>query len=664
MSYNRGNNMYRDGGRRSNDFGGGGRRSVAGGGGGGNYRSNFGSYNSSMNPWEGGMVPGRGGGGGGSGHMQGSGQGDLLSQLASPEAQLALASNLINKLINQQSAPSLLNLGNMGSSGGHMSSYNDGYGNSRNFMDRRRGRMDQRRTEPYNKSGMYRRMDSDRRNLGRDRVNSDRKTSFAKSPKTQDDKDKKDKDAEKANGDVKVDSADDSKREEGKEEESKEEEKMLDPIPPALLYCHVCCKNMWDEISFTKHMKGRPHQLMMDGMNEKYKLKVDLLRHEMRLAEKQREMELDRKKRHGMKIYNHPREYCAMCDLHFHGNLISHRKNIRHQKLKAFLHPKCSHCDKEFSTRLEWDDHRLTFPHLQKVAEFRRLTKPHVKDDEFDIDELVNPDIINCGDTVAKEVPVINRHDSDEDISVEPKDDPKEKEKEIKTEPKDEDEKEEGKAEETKEEKKEPEVPQGLDVDPLSLPKYNSAVVIGKDLLKPVSGYVCQVCNRFLQGDEEAQVHCRTLAHHTNYCNVVRAKARITNRRKRSQGNKDGKADDDKNEPEKADENADDSKLDISADDEGNWKRRKTNSNENTEVKMELDESKNEEESKEEENDSSVWEDVDKDIDAVYDEVSKDLEENADEDQEDEATSSPSAKRTSTRARGNSRGRRGGKRGK
>ncbi|KAG8336711.1 Zinc finger protein [Homalodisca vitripennis] len=122
-----------------------------------------------------------------------------------------------------------------------------------------------------------------------------------------------------------------SHREEGKDDESKEEEKKKIPIPAALLYCHVCSKNMWDEISFTKHLKGRPHQHMMDGLNEKYKLKVDLLRHELRLAEQQREMDLERRQRQGAKVFQHPREYCAMCDLHFYGHLISHRKNIRHQ---------------------------------------------------------------------------------------------------------------------------------------------------------------------------------------------------------------------------------------------------------------------------------------------------------------------------------------------
>jgi len=407
------------------------------------------------------MVPGRSG----NSMLPSQGQNDLLSQLTSPEAQLALASNLITKLITQQQAvPSLLNLGNMGSGGG-MSSYNDSYGNNRSFQDRRR-RMDQRRPEPYNKSGMNRRMENDRRNLGRNRMGSDnrtgyeRKTPVSKSPKVQKEELKKDKEAEKPNGDVKTESTDDSIREAEKKDEesissqSKENEKESKPIPipAALLYCHVCSKNMWDETSFTKHLKGRPHQLMMDGLNEKYKLKVDLLRHEMRLAEQQREMELERKQRQGLKMYNHPREYCAMCDLHFYGNLISHRKNVRHQKLKAFLHPKCSHCNKEFSTRLEWDEHRLQFSHLEKVAEFRRANKPDMKDDDFDIDELVNPDSVNCGEMVNKEIPVLIRSHSEEDITGELREEPLKEREDNKKEVKEEDGKEDSKTEEKKDE--------------------------------------------------------------------------------------------------------------------------------------------------------------------------------------------------------------------
>lgn len=93
MSYNRGNR--RDGGRRSGDFGGGGvgRRS-------GSYGRNYDNYMSSqVNPWEGGLPPG--GNRGGAGLLPSPNQPDLLSQLSSTEAQLAIASNLINKIFNQ-----------------------------------------------------------------------------------------------------------------------------------------------------------------------------------------------------------------------------------------------------------------------------------------------------------------------------------------------------------------------------------------------------------------------------------------------------------------------------------------------------------------------------------------------------------------------------------
>ncbi|XP_054274086.1 zinc finger protein on ecdysone puffs-like [Macrosteles quadrilineatus] len=619
MSYNRG--MRRDSGRRSEFGGGGGNRR-----GGGNYMSSYDNYNSNMNPWEGGMVPGRSG----SSMLGSQGQGDLLSQLTSPEAQLALASNLITKLISQQqSVPSLLNMGNMGSGGG-MSSFNDSYGNNRNFQDRRR-RMDQRRTEPYNKSGMNRRMDSDRRNLGRNRTGYERKTPVSKSPKAQKEENKKDKEAEKPNGDVKTEPTDVSKREEKKEEETesshpKEAEKETKPIPipAALLYCHVCSKNMWDEISFTKHLKGRPHQLMMDGLNEKYKLKVDLLRHEMRLAEQQREMELERKQRQGLKIYNHPREYCAMCDLHFYGNLISHRKNVRHQKLKAFLHPKCSHCNKEFSTRLEWDEHRLQFSHLEKVAEFRRATKPNMKDDDFDIDELVNPDSVNCGEMVNKEIPVLVRSHSEEDITGELKEEPlKERE----------DAKKDGKeGEEKKEEEKENEMAQGIDIEPSKLPKYIPSVPVGKDLVIQVTGYMCRVCSRFIQSEEECKVHCRTLSHYNNYCNTVRAKARIMGRKKRNDDSsllsptKDGDKEDEKVAVKtEGDEAVDGDNDNAAEDDEGNWKRRKVSDKDES---MEVDESKTEEK---DDIPDSVWEEVDKDIDESI-EATKETEEAKEED--------------------------------
>lgn len=57
-----------------------------------------------VNPWEGGLVPG--GRSGVAGLLPTPPQTNLLSQLSSPEAQLALASNLLSTLLRpQQQAP-------------------------------------------------------------------------------------------------------------------------------------------------------------------------------------------------------------------------------------------------------------------------------------------------------------------------------------------------------------------------------------------------------------------------------------------------------------------------------------------------------------------------------------------------------------------------------
>uniref|UniRef100_A0A1B6DKI6 C2H2-type domain-containing protein n=2 Tax=Clastoptera arizonana TaxID=38151 RepID=A0A1B6DKI6_9HEMI len=327
---------------------------------------------------------------------------------------------------------------------------------------------------------------------------------------------------------------------------------------------------MWDESSFTKHLKGRPHQIMVDGLNDKYKLKVELLRHDLRIAEQQREMELERKQRHGMKMYNQSREYCAMCDLHFYGNLISHRKNVRHQKLKAFLHPKCSHCTKEFSTRLEWDEHRLTSSHLRRVAEYRRTTKPDIKDDEFDLDDLVNPELISEGEMVCKDIDIVTKQQAEEDI-IEIKEEVKEK-TEGESPAKEGEEVEEGgeAMEEGDASKVEENAYNSIDLDPAKLPKYGSTLSVGLDLIKQVNGFMCRGCRKFMPTEEDYKVHVRTMDHYNNYCNLVRAKARVTARRKREEQAKEraekGEDKDSKKDDEKEKTN--------NTDDEGNWKRR------------------------------------------------------------------------------------------
>ena len=84
--------------------------------------------------------------------------------------------------------------------------------------------------------------------------------------------------------------------------------------------------------SFEKHLEGKPHKLMVQELDVSYSLKVDLLRHEMRVAEQQRENDIQRAQRKGKSnLKSQQRDFCAMCNLSFLGMLPAHRKNERHQ---------------------------------------------------------------------------------------------------------------------------------------------------------------------------------------------------------------------------------------------------------------------------------------------------------------------------------------------
>ncbi len=57
-----------------------------------------------------------------------------------------------------------------------------------------------------------------------------------------------------------------------------------------------------------------------------------------------------------------------MCNLSVSGSLNFHRKSRPHQRLKMFLHPKCSGCAQDFTAREDWDEHLLSAEHLAKKA--------------------------------------------------------------------------------------------------------------------------------------------------------------------------------------------------------------------------------------------------------------------------------------------------------
>jgi len=442
--------------------------------------------------------------------------------------------------------------------------------------------------------------------VGKSRSGSGTKPGGKADRKDDDKEPKKDKDQEddKSSGAEKKTDEEDIKRDEGEDgekkrewkdekkseelsgdKEEKDEDKLNDKdkdvvekvptsrysgIPPSLFYCHVCKKHMWDDNSFQNHLKGRTHQLMMDKLEESYKIRVELMRHEQKVAEQQREIEMERMKRQGKKVNMSIREYCTMCDLHFFGNLIVHRKNDRHQQLKNFLHPRCLPCGKEFPTRVEWDHHKLTPLHLKKTAEARKSRKAG-SDDEFGIEELISGEGGSFGDDFSKrEIKVRTREEEEDEIKEADKMNEVDKGTD-KNERGDGAQKNEG-AEKDGEGKEEGE---STVIGSLRfrVPKYNPDVAVGLSLLKKMNGQICRACHRFFINVEDAKTHCRTLMHYNNFVALVKEKAKAAEAKERREAkaeakNREGSA-------EKTEKGVKRTEDMSTVDDEGNWKRRK-----------------------------------------------------------------------------------------
>ncbi|XP_011350658.1 zinc finger protein on ecdysone puffs isoform X2 [Ooceraea biroi] len=168
----------------------------------------------------------------------------------------------------------------------------------------------------------------------------------------------------------------------GKKSEARHAESRYAEVPMNHMFCHICNKHMWNGFSFENHLRGRAHRLMMDKLDESYKVKVDLMRHELRVAEEQRQLSLNNSKRRSKKVsvdFN-VREYCTMCNLNFYGTLSMHRKSEKHQQLKTFLYPHCFPCLKKFPSRIEYDEHCLSPTHMKNAVQCEEQRKN--KEDE------------------------------------------------------------------------------------------------------------------------------------------------------------------------------------------------------------------------------------------------------------------------------------------
>ncbi|KAJ8948353.1 hypothetical protein NQ318_019338 [Aromia moschata] len=421
----------------------------------------------------------------------------LLSQITSNPQQLALALTSLLQPQQQQmnNPPSLLSLNTSPAFSNQDRDFNR-FGN--------RGR-DFRRHEPYNKNrnGGWRSMEANRgnrrnrdkrrspfRDQKKDKKDFKKNEKAVKDEKNKDEKKKEsviDLSLEEANEDeeTKRDWKDEKNNAEDKngdtEEDKKKEERNREGpyygVPVKFLNCFVCNKEMWDGESMQKHIRGRAHKQMLNSLEESIHITVNILRENMRLAEEKKVIEWNRMQR--LQKYHkfvETESHCNMCDLKFMGKIVVHRKNEGHQRLKRYLHPNCDMCDKEFPSRLEWVEHRLTPEHLRKLHET-------LKDKTGDAD----------GDAIIR----------GEELDLEPLlEEPLEMEVEN------------------------PVLELTDDLAGLQnlIPAYKPNRAVSTKSLKPFTGFMCDLCNRSFEDEQLAQDHLKTKRHYYQFIESAKLK--------------------------------------------------------------------------------------------------------------------------------------------
>ncbi|XP_057670266.1 zinc finger protein on ecdysone puffs isoform X1 [Diorhabda carinulata] len=403
-----------------------------------------------------------------------SGNQGLISQITSNPQQLALAlSSLLQP--QQQNPPSLLSLNTSGFSG-----------RDRDFGQFGRGR-DFRRHEPYSKN----------RQGG---FNRNRK---GQNQKKKDDIKKEEVSGDEANeeGETKRDWKDEKNNSEDKKEETEEEAKLRKEkeekegpyydIPVKLLSCFVCNKEMWDGESMKKHVKGRAHRQMLDSLEESIHITVNILRENMRLLEEKKLIELNRVQR-VTKRFNkpEPESHCNMCDLKFLGKIIAHRKTEGHQRLKHYLHPNCRLCSKEFPSRMEWIEHRLSPDHLRKLA--KNLAEKAggadgsdiIEDEEEEANDLPLEPLLEEPLEMEAENPILEFTDNLSGL-------------------------------------------QNL------MPVYKADRAVATESLQQFCGFVCELCHRSFTNEDLAQKHLKTRRHHAKFVEALKLKFKEQQKREK-----------------------------------------------------------------------------------------------------------------------------------
>ncbi|XP_036454962.1 cdkn1a interacting zinc finger protein 1b isoform X2 [Colossoma macropomum] len=162
--------------------------------------------------------------------------------------------------------------------------------------------------------------------------------------------------------------------------------------------------------------------------------------------------------------------WCAICQCHFTGDLIEHRRTKKHKMAKVSSRPFCTVCERHFRTPRKFVEHMKSPEHKQRVEELREEGGPEV------MEELITVDAIGC-------------FEGEDDYEEEGSED----------------------------EEEDTVTQQVLPEEVNDCNDYDPDTQYGTSFVVPVAGFLCKLCHKFYHFESKArEAHCKSLMHYQN----------------------------------------------------------------------------------------------------------------------------------------------------
>ncbi|XP_007243952.3 cdkn1a interacting zinc finger protein 1b isoform X1 [Astyanax mexicanus] len=224
-------------------------------------------------------------------------------------------------------------------------------------------------------------------------------------------------------------------------------------------FCYICNITCGDQQHFQTHMISLGHQQKMMEIQHLSNTCLATLIPQMQqsIQGTNRDKSQDQQR------------WCEICQNHFTGDVIEHRRTKQHKMAKVSSRPFCTVCERHFRTPRKFVEHMKSPEHKQKVEELKEERGPEV------MEELITVDAIGCFE---------GEDDYEEDDN---------------------------------EDEEEDAVSQQVPEEMNDSKEYDAETQYGTRFVVPVAGFLCKLCHKFYHFESSArETHCKSLVHYEN----------------------------------------------------------------------------------------------------------------------------------------------------